>query len=218
MPAKKKLSTTPQELSEPINKSPSGLSVFKKRKTAILIAIVILAIAGLAFLFKDKFIVATINGKPIFRYELNQRLTGSFGKETLENLIVERLIKEEATKKNVVVNEGDISKEVQKVEASLGAGTKLEDVLKYQGVSLAEFKNQLELRLKVNRILEKEITVTQEEVDKYLKDNEKTMIATGEAERKAEATAKINEQKINERIQTWISELLSKAKINRFLK
>lgn len=196
------------------------MTVPKRKKTAILsiVVVILIALAGLAYFFKDKFIAATVNGNPIFRYELNQRLTSTFGKETLENLIVERLIGEEAARRNIVVNEDDVGREIEKMEESLGAGTKLEDILKYQGVSLVDFKEQLKLRLQVNRILEKEITVTQEEVGQYLKDSAKTLVATGEAEKKAEASKNIKEEKINEKIQTWISDLLAKAKITRFLK
>lgn len=199
-------------------KSESNQKLLGKKRLLLTIisAVVILGILG--FFLKDKFIVAIVDGKPIFRYQLNGKLTSTYGKETLENMIIEGLIKEEAVKKSVVIKEDDINKEVGKIEKSLGAGTKLEDVLKYQGVSLADFKRQLELRLIVNRILEKDVAATPGEVDQYLKDNSKTMVATGEAERKAEAQGKIVEQKINEKVQTWISELLSKAKITRLLK
>lgn len=188
------------------------------KKHLFVLAVLVILLAVLGYFFKDKLIAATVNGNPIFRYELNQRLTSTFGKETLENLIVERLIGEEAARRNIVVNEDDVGREIEKMEESLGAGTKLEDILKYQGVSLVDFKEQLKLRLQVNRILEKEITVTQEEVGQYLKDSAKTLVATGEAEKKAEASKNIKEKKINEKIQTWISDLLAKAKITRFLK
>ena len=76
----------------------------------------------------------------------------------------------------------------------------------------------MSLRLQVNKILENEVTVSNEEIDKYIKDNGKLMVATGEAERKIEANEKLKEQKISEKIQQWIGDLLSKSKITRFLK
>ncbi len=57
-----------------------------------------------------------------------------------------------------------------------------------------------------------------EELDKFIKDNDKLLTASGEAERKTEAEAKLKEQKISAKIQTWVSELIAKAKITRFLK
>lgn len=203
---------------EPVFENSSERKFPLKKKVIVLAVVVVIALAGLGYLFKDKFIVAVINGKPVFSYELSQRLVSSFGKETLENIIVERLIKEEAKSKGVVIGEEDIVKELDKLEKSLGGGMKLEDALKYQGVTLAAFREQLRLRLQVNRILEKDVSISQEELEKYLTDNAKTLIATAESERRAEAQEKIKEQKIAEKVQSWISELLAKAKINRFLK
>jgi len=72
--------------------------------------------------------------------------------------------------------------------------------------------------LQLNKILEKEITISEEEVTKFIEENGKTLVATGEAERKTEARKQLKEQKINESLQTWIEGLLAKAKITRFLK
>lgn len=226
---KRSLQKVTDQIEKPVLTGDSGFSetslVQPKRgpKTKIfslvpILVILLLVVGLLGFLFKDRFIVALVNGKPIFRYDLDQRLTSTFGKETLENIIVEKLIKEEAKRKGIVIGDSDIEKEVEKIGKSLGNGMKIEDVLKIQGVSLADFKNQLKLRLQVNKILEKETTVSDEEIDKYIKDNLKVLVATGEAERKIEAKEKLVEQKIGEQIQKWVGELLSKAKITRFLK
>ena len=80
------------------------------------------------------------------------------------------------------------------------------------------FKEQLKLRLQLTRMLEGEVTVSEEEVDTFLKDNAKTLVATGEAEQRAEAREKVKEQKINSSLQGWVEGLLAKAKITRFLK
>lgn len=191
----------------------------KKRKyfiPGLFLFVLILIVLG--YLFRSKFIAATIDGKPIFQCVLNKRLISAYGKETLENLIVEGLIQKEAKSKGVTVSDKDVDDEITKLEKNLGSGMKIEDALKMQGITLAEFKDQLELRLQVNKILEKEIALSSDEIDKYLKDNAKTIVATGESERKEEAKQILMEQKISNRVQTWVSELLAKAKITRFLK
>lgn len=191
----------------------------KRIKPVYFVVVLILIIIGLAgYFFKDKYLAAIVNGKPVFKLELSKRMESVYGKETLENLIVERLIGEEVVKNGVLVTDEEINKEVEKVSATLGSGVKIEDALKFQGLTMEEFKKQLKMRLQVNKLLEKNITVSTEEVDTYIKDNGKTLIATAEAEKKVEAEQKIKEQKISDSIQTWISDLLAKAKITRFLK
>lgn len=199
--------------------------VWSRKRFGIKIPIFILILLGvivvlglLGFLLKDKFLVATINGRPVFRYELDQRLTSTYGKEALENLIVEKLIKDEAKKRGVNVSEKDVEEEAEKIEKSLGEGVTLKDALSFQGVSLSDFKEQLKLRLQLTRMLEGEVTVSEEEVDTFLKDNAKTLVVTGEAEQRAEAREKVKEQKINSSLQGWVEGLLAKAKITRFLK
>jgi hypothetical protein len=200
----------------------SMMSVEPKRKKIsvpmLILGLSVLILGFLAYSFKDSFLVAIINGKPVLRYELNKKLTDSFGKETLENLIVEKLVEEEASKQNVLVTKEEIDAEVDKLAKSLGEGTKIEDVLAFQGISLEDFRHQLKLRLQVNKILEKEIIISEEEIDSFIKDNASALVATDEAEKRVEARAAIKEQKIGEKIQVWISDLLAKAKITRYLK
>lgn len=183
-----------------------------------ILIVIMLAVVIAGYFFRDRFLAAIVNGKPIFRYQLNKNLTASFGKEALENLIVEQLIKEEVKKNQVVVTIEEIDKEVEKISKNLSGGMKIEDALKAQGMTLDNLKTQLKLRLQVNKVLEKEAIVTGEEIDKFLKDNGKSLTATGEAEKRVEATTILKEQKLSAKIQTWISDLLAKAKISRYLK
>lgn len=188
-------------------------------KIHLLFLILLLLAAGVAgYIYKDKILVALVNGKPVFRYQLNNVLVKSFGKEALENLIVENLIKDEVRKNQINVSESDIDKEVEKISKNLGNGMKIEDALKTQGMTLADLRSQLKLRLQVNKILEKDISVSAEEIDKFIKDNGNALTATTEAEKRVEATNALTEQKLSAKIQTWISDLLAKAKITRFLK
>ena len=188
------------------------------KKHLLFLAVLVILIAVLGYFFKDKIIAATVNGKPIFRQQLNKKLSSTYGKEILENMIVEDLIRNEANKQGIAVAKENVDKEIEKVKGTLGQRVKLEDVLSYQGVSLSDFESQIKLRLQVNKIVGKDITVTDEEISSFLKDNAKTLVATGEAEKKEEAKQALKEQKINDKVQTWISDLLSKAKISRFLK
>ncbi|MCL5091055.1 MAG: SurA N-terminal domain-containing protein [Patescibacteria group bacterium] len=215
---KKKQEIIPEEESV-ITKLSEEKPVASEKKINIFLVIIILVIIGFGgFLFRDKYLAAIVNGKPVFTFQLNQRLSSVYGKETLENLIVEELIKQEAIKNKVTVGEEEISQEVDKLSKNLGEGTKIEDVLKMQGMTLQDFRNQLKMRLQVNKILEKSLTISDEEVSKYIKDNEKQMTATADADKKEEAKAAIKEQKLSEQIQSWVTDLLAKAKITRFLK
>lgn len=191
-------------------------SVLKKHLLVLGVLVVLIAILG--YFFRDRFLAALVNGKPIFRYKLNQLLIKSSGKEALENLIVEGLIKEEVKKNQVVVTKEDIDAEVKKISDQFGAGAKFEDVLKAQGISIDDFRSQIETKLQVYGILGKDLAVSEDEISQFLKENKESLTATSEAEKRIQANGVLREQKINEKVQTWISDLLAKAKITRFLK
>ena len=124
-------------------------------------------------------------------------------KKILVNLMEKVLLDQQTAKAKIKVTVEEINKKYQQFQGER---------------SKEEFQKQLKIRLQLNRILEKEISITPEEVDKYIKDNAKSLVATVEAERKIEATETIREQKISSMIQQWVNDLLAKAKITRFLK
>lgn len=188
-----------------------------KKFIFVLLSLVIIA-SALGYFFKDRFLVAVVNGKPIFRYSLSQFLIKSSGKDALENLIVEKLVQAEVKKNNVSVGDQDIENEINKIKEQLGTSVSLENALSMQGMTLEDFREQIKTRLQVYKILENEITVSDEEVNQYLQDNASLLTGTTDEEKKVEASAAIKEQKMNERIQTWVNDLLSQAKITRFLK
>lgn len=183
----------------------------------LIFVLMVVTLGLLGYLFKDRIFAATVNGKPIFRYELNLRMTKTYGKEMLENLIVEKLIEEEASKNGVTVSENEIDDEINKISESLGTDTNLEDILAFQGMTIADLKEQLRLKVQVNKILINEVSVSDEEIEDLIKNNPEVLVATDEAEKKEEARGFIMEQKINQSFAVWIDELINNSKITRFL-
>ena len=219
--AKASLKTQTEEAGQEIVSTSPIVPKNKKLNTVLMVVLSVLVLVGLGYLFKDKWldkvVVAMVNGRPISRLELNQRMTSIYGKETLENLIVERLISDEAAKNKVIVSEKEIDDEVAKIVASLGNGAKIEDILAMQGMTMKDLRQQIKLKLQVNKILGKDINITDEEIKKYLTDNASTLTATDEAGKKQEAKEALFQQKISEKIQSWIGGL-EKGNVIRFLK
>ncbi len=183
----------------------------------IAIAVLVLGLAALLFANKGLIVAATVNGKPIFRWDLNQQMTARFGAQTLEGMISEELIAAEAKKAGVTVTKEEVDAKVQSVVASLGGNVSIDDLLKYQGMTKVEFENQIRLQLLVEKLLGKDIVVTDEDVAGYIASNEAALTATDEAGMKEEARQAILSGKINEKLQTWFAELKTNAKIFKFL-
>ncbi len=184
------------------------------------IAVVVLLLVALAALIlrnKGWFIAATVNGSPIPRWELNDRLSKRYGTQVMEAIIGEKLISDAALKQGVSVGSDEIANRIKDVEKSLNGTMKLDDALKMQGVSKDEFENQVRIQLLIDKMLSKEVSVSATEVDDFLKNSGSLITASDPAQRRTEAEKEVRNNKITEKFQQWFADLKAKAKINRYL-
>lgn len=179
---------------------------------------VVLGVLVIYFGGKGYIVAAMVNGKPVFRWDVNREMTTRFGAQTLENIISERLIADAATAKKVSVSQQEITAKTNAVVASLGPNVKLDDLLKYQGMTKNDFEHQIQLQLTVEKILGKDVAVNDKEIEEYIGKNKETMTATGEAALRGEAREALRSQKINEKMQPWFEELKKNATVVRLMK
>jgi foldase protein PrsA len=185
--------------------------------TKVALIVVVLGLIAIFVSNKGLLVAAMVNGRPIFRWQLNSVMTSRFGQQTLDSMVSQVLIDEEAKKAGITIAAADIAKKESDLVASLGGNVSLDDVLKYQGMTKADFEDQLRLQLTVEKLLGKDITITDADVDAYIATNQATLTATDEAGLREEAKQVMFSQQVNDKLQTWFSEVKTKAKILRFL-
>ena len=78
-------------------------------------------------------VAALVNGKPIFRWDLNQSLATRFGQQTLESMISERLIADTAQQKGVVISKEDVTTKMNDLVKTLGPDVKARRSFKISG-------------------------------------------------------------------------------------
>ena len=180
--------------------------------------IIVLLVAGLlAKRYLSWMTVASVNGTSVSRWDLNARLTNRFGTQMLETMIGEQLIVDAATKQNFDVSKEEIDAKIAEIEKGLPKGATLNDSLQMQGITRPEFDRQVKLQLLIDKMLAKEVSVSAEEVDKFMIDNITRLTATDPAERKIAAEKQVRSQKISERFVEWFTKLKDTAKIQRSL-
>jgi hypothetical protein len=188
----------------------------KTRVRWIAVAVVIFLVGF--FLVKQGYVVAAmVNGSPIFRWELNGQLSRRFGEQTLESMITEELIMGAAQKEGIVVTADDVNAKITTITQTLGQDVNLDELLRYQGMTRADFESQVRLQLTVEKMLSRDVAVTDEEVSSFITENRDAMIATDEAALAAEAREAVMSQKTSEKMQPWLMELRENAKISKFL-
>lgn len=201
------------------NLLPSTPKLPRPPMPTVKIALVILVLGLVAIFVSNKglLVAAIVDGKPIFRWDLNNVLMSRYGQQTLESMISQELIGEEAQKAGVTVSQAELDVRTKTLVDSMGGGMTIDQLLQYQGMTRSDFDSQLKLQLTVEKLLGKDITVTDDEVTNYIATNSSTLTATDEAGMKEEAKQAIMSQKINDKLQPWFTAIKGKATILRFL-
>ncbi len=193
--------------------------VFNMNKRATLFMAVVLIIVGALFYFKGLFIAAIVNGKPISRLEVIRELENTSGRQALDALIVKRLIETEASKAGITVSQADIDAEIQILENKISKqGGTLDLILAQQGITPDQFREQILLRKKLEKILENNIQVSDDEVNQYFEKNKITPpTGTAENEVKNQIREQLKNQKLSAAADKFITDLKSKAAIQYYV-
>ncbi|OFZ33087.1 MAG: hypothetical protein A3D17_13125 [Bdellovibrionales bacterium RIFCSPHIGHO2_02_FULL_40_15] len=180
---------------------------------------VVLVIVG--FLFTRGYIVAaTVNGSPISRVALNERLERQDGKQTLEAMINEKALADEFARLGITVEPNAVAEQIKKIEAQIAAqGGTLDDALLQQGMTMEMLEQQIESQLKVEKALGEKVKVTDEEVAMFVTENG-IEIPDGEPVEtfNQEIKEQLTQQKLQTEVQTWISEVIDKATIKYYVR
>lgn len=184
------------------------------KKVAAVILIVGLVILGLTK--KNLFIAGLINGSPITNLELQQRLNEQFRTQVLNQIIDEKIVLQEAKKQDIVVLDAEVQAKIAQLEARFGGSQVLDNLLNQQGQTRNSIKNQLKVQIAVEKLYDKEATLSAEEVDEFVNRNKKQLQSTDSASQKLEAAAIIKQQRLSQIVKDRFQSLKQKAKIQIF--
>jgi len=192
------------------------------RKNNLYIKILIIAVIllfPLIFFAKNIFLAALVNGTPIARLTVIKELEKQNGKRTLDSLITQQLIFQAAKKKNLKIKQADVDKEVKNIEANTSKqGGNLDEMLKVQGMTRNDLKNQIKVQLTVEKLLADKIKVSEKEIDEFIQKN--TPEEEGSTQKpptKDEAKDQLRQQKLQKEATAWIEQLKKNAKISIFV-
>lgn len=209
---------TTEEISPEVLNSVVEESVSEKTpsKKFFYLGLALIIIVAILFFFKSLFLAAMVNGKPIFRWQLDRELEKRYGTQILDNLVTETLINQEAGKLKVKTTQEDINKELEAVKKTLPEGTELETALKAQNMTMEDFLKQIKIKLQAENILNPKISITDEEIAKFASESAAYFTSTDSAQQRQEATNILRQQKLGEAFNSWLQELESKAQILKF--
>jgi foldase protein PrsA len=190
----------------------------KINKRTIIIIGIIIVLGVLFFLLRGLFVVATVDGNPISRLSIIKKLEKVSGQSLLDSIIIEKLIQNEAKSKKIVISDEEINTQIKTIEDQLIAqGTTLDVALTTQGMTRDELKEQIILQKQAEKLVGDKISITDEEVAQYIKDNNIEVPQGQEATINEQVKNALNSEKLSSETQKLISDLKSKAKIKYFV-
>lgn len=195
-------------------------NTFKKvnMKMAVAVAAVVI-VAALLYVHKGVFVAATVDGNPISRMAVMSHLEKTYGKATLDSLIIETLIENEAKKRGITVTNEEVDAEFAKIEGQISAqGAKIDELLEAQSMTRDDLKGQIVLQKKMDKMVADSVAVSDADVDEYIKTMQVTVPQGEEGiAMKAQITEQLKAQKSAEESQKFIDTLRAGAKIKRFV-
>ncbi len=134
----------------------------------------ILAVFLIATAFSNKDVVASVNGVSISKEELYSTLVKQYGASSLSALIDNKIIEQEADKKDITITDKEINEELQTYIDSYGGEEAFQSALEQSGLKENDVKSDVENYLKIEKLLEPEIKVTEEEMKTYFDENKES--------------------------------------------
>ncbi len=186
----------------------------KKLKFILLLALFLL----IFYVKKDLFIAATVNGKPITRLKLINLLEKQGGKQTLEYLINQELILQEARKKNISISEEAIQEEIKAIKENVSLqGSDLNSLLAAQGMSLKDLEENIKIKKTIEEILKDKIQVSDEEINNYFQQNKQLYPDANFEDIKENLKSELIQMKLQNEYQSWITNLKNTSNIKYFI-
>ncbi|SFL23243.1 foldase protein PrsA [Paenibacillus sp. 1_12] len=119
--------------------------------------------------------IAKVNGISIAKEQLYNAVMEADGKKALQNLIDQELIQQEAQKAGVHVEQTEIDSALESTKGQFSTEDEFNQALDNYGMTLASLKQNLQTQLTIEKILEPQVTVTDDEIKKYYDENLETL-------------------------------------------
>jgi len=189
-------------------------SKFPAKNLILFLVVVVAGFSG--FYFKNKFISATVNSSPVWRYKVVKELEKQAGKQVIEMIITKKLIAQEAKKQGIKVTKEEVAEEMKKIEDSLGKN--MDAMMEAQGLNKEDLREEIELQKLMEKMVAQDGSeITEEEIDEYIVENVEYLGASPiDEETRGQIREQLKQQKMTESIQTWMKEIKDKAKVVYF--
>lgn len=180
---------------------------------------VVLVILGLLLLFyykKDWFIAVTVNGQPVTTLEVFSKMSQQYKSQTLNQMINEKIILQEAQKKSVTVSNKEIDNKLAELEKNVGGPQTLDSLLAQQNQTRESLRDQIKIQIIIEKLYVNEATSSTQEVDAFIEQTKNQLTATDSAAQRKEAENLLKQQKLSKIFSEKFQQLKQTANVKIF--
>lgn len=143
----------------------------------IYISIGVLAATAIFILaaFNGDETVAKVGDREITKEALYEKLVATSGAATLDVMISNEVVDQEAEKAKVKVTQDEIDEEMAVYEEQYGGAEGLAEALATSGMSIADLEEEMKTYLKVEKIIGPDIEITDEQMSTYFEENKESL-------------------------------------------
>ncbi|MEA4924471.1 MAG: SurA N-terminal domain-containing protein [Syntrophomonadaceae bacterium] len=196
---------------------------WKHSKTIIAIVLALAAgyLIGYAVYGARQNTVASVNGEEITKQQLYDEMLRASGEDTLNSLISQKLVAMEIKKQNITVSDEEVQTELQKYYDAYGGEDGFGQTLSENGYTLDEFKKEIVTELSIRKILEPQITITDEELKSYFEENKTLFTPEGQTadfeKSKNDVRDALMQSKLENEYSTWQDNLYQQYSVKNYL-
>lgn len=153
-------------------------------KQAIYFAIGIITASAVFLLigFNKEEVVATVGGNEIEQGTLYEQMVRINGPEALDILISNEIVRQEAEEADIEITDEEIAAELAEYEEQYGGAEGLTAAIEGSGLAMEDFEEEMEIFLKIEKLIGPEIDINDEAVASYFKENKEALGQTATVE------------------------------------
>lgn len=183
-----------------------------------LACLVLLAVVLFQVFSTNDEVVASVNGDEITKEELYNSMVDQAGQQTVNQMITNKLIEQEAEKSGIEVTEQDINNKMEEMKSNFPSEEQFNMMLQQYGMTEEQLKDQLETQIIMEKKFESEIEVTEEEMKSFFESNKQQFGEDASfADHKQQIEDQLTNQQLQQQIQQWIQQARSDADITNKL-
>lgn len=181
------------------------------------LALVVLGIALLTYKVGPYFVPAMIGYSPVTRFEVWERMETSYGAQTLDDLVNEKILDNAIAKSGIKIDQAKVDEQLKNLETQFESAGGLDAALEQRGLTKQDLIKQISTQLSVEEILKDKIQPTEDDVKRVFEEGSKTTYKDKKLEDvSASIKDELTQSKLREEFLTWFETVKADAKIKSF--